>query len=70
MPMTIVGIMLIEFVEIYSFVVYKDIKYNIIYNTTCKPMATSPLSIVWQFCETITNDKILSTTKFDGLGLE
>ena len=70
MPMTIVGIMFVEYVQIYSFVVYKDIKYNIIYNTTCKPMATSPLSRVWQFCETITNDKILSTTEFDGLTLE
>jgi len=70
MPMTRVGIMFIEYVEINSFVVYKDIKYNIIYNTTSKPIATSPLSRVWPFCETITNDKILSTTKFNVLGLE
>ena len=68
--MTRVGIMFIKYVEIYSFVVYKDIKYNIIYNTTSKPIATSPLSRVWPFCETITNDKIFSTAKFDQLKTE
>ena len=35
--------------------------------TTAKPMDTSHLARVWPFCETVANDKILSTKKFDQL---